>query len=144
MPKRRGDWCDALDNGGPLPNVRACKEARVRMFVRHPRCSLKSVDSAGHRKVISITEERGKSEESSQPMLCDRALRVLQGRSRGLALRQLHMHIALSKQYQTRSTEHFGARSKHQPRLDERRNSQIKRNQVKSGDQKRTGHTQIM
>ena len=27
MPKRRGDWCG---NGGPLPNVRACKEARVR------------------------------------------------------------------------------------------------------------------
>ena len=27
MPKRRGDWCG---NGGPLPNVRACKQARVR------------------------------------------------------------------------------------------------------------------
>ena len=39
--------------------------------LRHPQCSLKSVESASHRKVISIIEERGKSEEleSSQPML---------------------------------------------------------------------------
>ena len=37
--------------------------------LRHPQCSLKSVESAGHRKVRSIIEERGKSEESSQPML---------------------------------------------------------------------------
>ena len=37
--------------------------------LRHPQCSLKSVENAGHRKVRSIIEERGKSEESSQPML---------------------------------------------------------------------------
>ena len=67
--------------------------------LRHPQCSLKSVESAGHRKVRSIIEERGKSEESSQPMLHSSSSAIeLYGAALGLAVRQLHTHIALSKQ----------------------------------------------
>ena len=71
--------------------------------LRHPQCSLKSVENAGHRKVRSIIEERGKSEEieSSQPMLHSSSSAIeLYGAAcpMGLAVRQLHTHIALSKQ----------------------------------------------
>ena len=70
-PRARFDECQSVagvgaTHKGPLPIVRACKEARVRRFVRHPRCSLQSVKSAGYRKVISNMEERGKSEESAR------------------------------------------------------------------------------
>ena len=64
---------------------------------RHPQCSLKSVQSASHRKVISIIEERGKSEEleSSQPMLHSSSSTGLQhqpgsGLQSGSGTRTLH------------------------------------------------------
>ena len=62
--------------------------------LRHRQCSLKSVESAGHRKVRSIIEERGKSEESSQPMLHSSSSAIeLYGAALGLAVRQLHTHV---------------------------------------------------
>ena len=114
------------------------KEARVRRFVRHPQCSLQSVESAGHWKVISIMEELGKSEESSMQAdvslikLCDRALALHQLRSGSQAAAYVHCIIETIRA----RSEHLSVRSEHQPQLAARRNSQINRNQVKSSDQK--------
>ena len=68
---------------------------------RHPQCSLKSVQSASHRKIISIIEERGKSEEleSSQPMLHSASSAVLQHQpGSGLQSGSCTRTVALSKQ----------------------------------------------
>ena len=73
--------------------------------LRHLQCSLKSVESTSHRKVISIIEERGKSEElessrrnASLVELRDRAL-LCCSTSQGVAVSCTRTNnIALSKQ----------------------------------------------
>ena len=76
LPRARFDECQGVAGIGTTQNGDHCpvsEHAKRQESVdfRHPQCSLKSVESASHRKIISIIEERGKSEEleSSQPML---------------------------------------------------------------------------
>ena len=109
---------------------------------RHPQCSLKSVESASHRKVISIIEERGKSEEleSSQPMLTRRALRstVLQhryqpgsGLQSGSCTRTLHCRNNQSAIRAPRSAiETAAATARASKPADQTKSSQIKRSKT--------------
>ena len=140
MPKRRGDWCG---NGGPLPNVRACKEARVRRLeassVLSEICRERwpPESQIDHRRAREVGGEQ--PADASLVELRDRALRCC---TRSCSQAAAHAHCIVET-IRARS-EHFVARSKQQPRLAARRNPQIKRNQVKSSDQKRAGHTQSM
>ena len=134
-------------NGGPLPKVRACKEARVRRLeassVLSEICRERwppesQIDHSRAREVRGAREQPADASLVELQRCCSSTPAAL-----GLAVRQLHTHIALSKQSE-RDQSTSVARSKQQPRLAARRNPQIKRNQVKSSDQKRAGHTQSM
>ena len=101
--RARFDECQSVAGIGAAMGDRCPKSEHAKrqesVDLRHPQCSLKSVESAGHRKVRSIIEERGKSEESRQPMLHSSCSAIeLYGAALGLAVRQRHTHIALSKQ----------------------------------------------
>ena len=88
-------------NEGPLPSVRACKEARVR------RLEASSVLSEIYRERWPpeshidhrrAREVRGAREQPADASLVELYPVAAPAASRGLALRQLHTHIALSKQ----------------------------------------------
>ena len=96
--RARFDECQSVAGIGAAMGDRCPKSEHAKrqesVDLRHPQCSLKSVESAGHRKVRSIIEERGKSEESSQPMLHSSSSAIeLCGAALGLAVsctRTLH------------------------------------------------------
>ena len=102
--RARFDECQSVAGIGATHKGRPLSEHAKRqesVDLRHPQCSLKSVESASHRKVISIIEERGKSEElESSRCFTRRAPRsssaVLQHQPGSGS--QLHTQIALSKQ----------------------------------------------
>ena len=101
--RARFDECQSVAGTGAAMGDRCPMSEHAKrqesVDLRHHQCSLKSVESAGHRKVRSIIEERGKSEESSQPMLHSSSSAIeLYGAALGIAVRQLHTHIALLKQ----------------------------------------------
>ena len=88
---------------GPLPIVRACKEARVRRFVKHPSVLFAICRERWLPEVISNMEEQGKSEESSKSTRCfsrraPRLSSTVRCTSLGLAVRQLHTHYCRNNQ----------------------------------------------
>ena len=134
----------ATHNGGPLSEHAKRQES---VDLRHPQCSLKSVESASHRKVISIIVERAREVRAAgeQPMLHSSSSAIELCRAAAPAgVWQSAAHADCIPETIRPRSEHLVARSKQQPRLAARRNPQIKRNQVKSSDQKRAGHTQSM
>ena len=97
----------ATHNGGLLPNVRACKEARVRRFVRHPQCSLHFHDLS--RALATGKSYRSWKSEGNQRRAASRYFTRRAPRSSSTVLHQpgsgmqssqaaAHAHIALSKQ----------------------------------------------